>query len=275
MTNMTFAVDEYKTEIQSEFNHLLSASEKANQLYYFLNLHNGWGMHAPLKDREHASSMDFNAEINLITNALILDRNRNGKSIPVPPQDLLFVFQISIEQKGFYAVVRNFISTAEGRTARQEPWREDEWNQRTGLKTGAVIRNIHRELQEAGFEILAEEFKKTHTGKARIVRNAIAHGNFRIPRADTGGQWVFGNYAGAPPNHMYMNTTRLTETEFQDLFLRLLAFRLAFFGAAADHQTKHTNSNFSFTSPNQMKPSEILKCQYDKGSITIKCQGTR
>ena len=218
--------------------------------------------------------MDFNSEINMLTNALILDRIRGGKSIPVPPQDLLFVFQANMEQKGFYAVLRNFVRIADGRTARQEPWGTDEWSERTGLKTGSIIRNVERELRDAGFDKLPEEFGLIHRGRARIVRNAVAHGNFRLPHPDTGGQWIFGNYVGAAPDHLYMDTTRIANSEFRDLFLRFLAFRLAFFGAVDEHKAKHAGSAFSFTAANQMKPSEILKCQFDKGDLSIKYQGT-
>ena len=179
-----------------------------------------------------------------------------------------------MEQKGFYAVLRNFVRIADGRIARQEPWGTDEWSERTGLRTGKIIENVQRELRDAGFDKLAKEFGLTHRGRARIVRNAVAHGNFRTPHPDTGGQWVFGNYAGVAPNHLYMETTRLTDSEFRDMFLRFLAFRLAFFSATEEHEMKHAGNTFSFTSSNQMKPSEILKCQFDKGSLSIKLQGT-
>ena len=260
--------------MQKEFDLLLYAAEKANRFYYLLNLLNGWGMHPPLRERVHASSMDFNIEINRMTNALILDRIRNGKSQFIPPQEALFVFQVNLEQKGFYAVLRNFLNIIEGRIASQEPWKTDEWSKQTGLRTGKVIKNIHNELHDASFIKLADEFQQTHIVRAGNIRNSIAHGNFRIPHADTGGKWIFGNYKGDEAGNLHIETMRITNSEFQDLFRRFLGFRMAFLGAITDHQKKYANRRFSFKASNQNKPSEILECKFDKGTLSCKYQGT-
>ena len=270
----TFIPDAYEAEIHKEFDALLRAAEARNMLYYLLHLLNGWGIHAPLGERENASSMDFNAEINRLTTALILNRIRNGRSIPIPPQDLLFVFQCNMEQKGFYAALRNFISIATDQDARQEPWKTDEWSERTGLRTGTIIRNVQRELSEAGFSKIADEFEATHRGHARTIRNAIAHGNFRIPHTETAGEWVFGNYTKTDRGGFVLKTTRFTSDDFRDIFLQFLTYRLAFFATVEEHKKQYADRSFSFQAANQMDRSEILDCQFDKGSLSIKYKGT-
>ncbi len=270
----TFRPDVYKTQMQEEFDALLRRAEGRNMLYYFLHLLNGWGMHGPLGERENASSMDFNTEINRLTTALILDRIRNGRSIPIPPQDLLFVFQANMEQKGFYAALRNFIRIATDQVARQEPWQANEWREHTGLQTGKIIRNIHQELSNAGFSKLADEFEATHLGHARTVRNAIAHGNFRIPHTETGGEWVFGDYTKIGRSGFILKTTRFTAETFQNIFLRFLTYRLAFFAAAEERENWYIDRSFAFQATNQMDRNEVLECQFDKGTLSVKYKGT-
>jgi hypothetical protein len=179
-----------------------------------------------------------------------------------------------MEQKGFYAALRNFIRIATDQVARQEPWQANEWREHTGLQTGKIIRNIHQELSNAGFSKLADEFEATHLGHARTVRNAIAHGNFRIPHTETGGEWVFGDYTKIGRSGFILKTTRFTAETFQNIFLRFLTYRLAFFAAAEERENWYIDRSFAFQATNQMDRNEVLECQFDKGTLSVKYKGT-
>lgn len=266
--------DAYKLRWQERFYDLLAAARQKNQLYFLLNLLNSWGGAVPLGQSPHASSIDFNVEINRATTSLILDRIRAGRSEPVPPLDMLFVLQLNMESKAFYAALRNFAAICREDIARQEPWKLDEFPRQGVLLTGQIITNLAGEIEKAGFGDLACEFRNTHIDDTRMIRNAVAHGNFRLPSDETDHQWVFGVYVGKAPGHVYMNTERMGEEQVREIFLRFLSFRLAFFSAAGDHEEEVNTKSFKFRAPNQMKPEEVLDCEFDRGVLTIKYQGT-
>lgn len=271
---MAFLADEYRTEMQEKFDALLCAAEERNLLYYLLHLFNLWGLHGPIGAREHGLSMDFNSEINRMTTSLILDKVRHGQVEPILPQDILFVFQANIEQKGFYAGLRNFISIASDADCRQEPWRDDEWREHSKLSTAKIIRNIHNELTQAGFTELAKEFQATHLEKAKSIRNGIAHGNFRIPHTETNDMWVFGDYERTTSGYFTIETTRFTGEDFRDVFLRLLCFRLAFFAAVGAHREKYDKREFDFEATNQKNRGEVLQCRFENRGVIVKYKGT-
>ncbi len=263
------------------FTDLLQAAESKNPLYYHLNLRNLWGLVGPLASRPTACSMDFNAEINRLTQAVLLDPVRRGEAIL--PHVVLLAFQVNMESKAFYATVRNFANIIREERVAAEPWIDSEVNTRHGgLLTGRIIERVGFEIRDAGFVQLADEYAAAHGKKARTVRNATGHGNFRLPAPDTSRQWVFGEYTGTPP-HVSMTTTRMTHQEFEALCRQFFAFRVGFWQAMEPAIAKAKTATCSFRAVNQMKPDEQcrddeepeqLDCHLENGDLCVKYRGT-
>lgn len=266
-------INDYKASFRHKFAELLQKAEAKNTLYYLLNLLNLWGQHGPISKRV-GESIDFNVEINLATNALLLDRIRDGRSEPVRPHEILFLIQINMEAKAVYGVIRNFANICRGEWVGQEPWIKGEMLGH-GLSTMRIISNVASELTDAGFPDLAKEFEAIHTGKAMTIRRAVAHGAFRRPADDTGHEWIFGEYVGTPPRHVYVRTTRMSSEEFTEICRKFLAFRLAFFDAVGEAQERARLESSSFQAANQMKPDEILDCRLHNGGIHFTSTGTQ
>ena len=265
--------EHYRARIERHFAELLRKAEAKNKLYYLLNLLHLWGQHGPISKRG-GESIDFNVEINRATNSLICDRLRDGRSEPVRPHEILFVIQLNIEAKAVYGVIRNFANICIGEWVCQEPWIEGEMSGH-GLSTTKIIRKVASELTDAGFPDLAREFEAIHTGKAMTIRRAVAHGAFRRPADDTGHKWIFGEYVGTAPRHVYMTATRMSNEEFTEVCRKFLAFRFAFFDAIGKAQDKARSESSSFQAANQMKPDEILDCRLDNGELRVTRKGTQ
>ena len=264
-------IEQYKARFQHHFAELLRAAEAKNELYYLLNLLHAWGQVGPMS-RRTGESMDFNVEVNRLTNMLILDRIRHGRAEPIPPHDALFILQLNMEAKAVYGTIRNFANICRGEWVGQEPWLVGEMGRR-GLLTGKIVTNVAWELGDAGFTDLAAEFEAVHTGEAMTIRHAVAHGAFRFPSEDTGGQWVFGEYTGTPPRHVTVKTTRMSPEKFTEVSRRFLVFRLAFFSAVEEALATARSRTSSFQAPNQMEAGELLDCRIDKGQIHVKHKG--
>lgn len=263
--------EQYKQKITEEFNKLLHAAETKNKLYYLLLLY-GWG--------PHKASNDFIAQMNLITNRLLLDRIRNGRSEEIPPHEALLLLQINLEAKAYYAVLRNFAYLAAGQLVFPEPWKpNDEYSviKSSGtavLRTGKILANLVNDLKKAGFNLLSDEFAETHIKSVSHIRNSLAHATFLFPSPDTGDKWVFAHYEEQKLGFISVKRHEYTMNEFHELFARFFAFRLAFLKAFGEHQAAYNGKTFSFQAPNQKNAAEILDCRFDKGNIELKYQGT-
>jgi len=255
----------YRERVGREFDTLLCRAERKNRLFYLLNLFNGWRIQGP------QSSAYFTEHINQVVKRLMLGPVARQENIPY--SDFVLSLQLSMESKGFYATLRNFLYVILGEYAEQEPWLADELVT-GGISTTRVVWNLVEEFRMVNCDYLADEFQSTHAESGLLIRNAIAHGNFAPPRPDTGGEWVFAKYSVEPSRAVTMEETRCPADEFNRICRQLLLFQGGFSDAVEHHQTKYKNGTMTFEAPNQSRPSELLRCGCCSGDIQVKFEGT-
>lgn len=262
-----------REKIEAEFNRLLQDAKTKNEMYYTFNLL-GWG--------GRGRSMHFMAEINRLTNEVLLDRARPGGSQFVAAHEALFVLVTNLEAKEFYAAIRNFESIVSGRRVSPFPWDSNLGEQRTrgkifSLSTGRIIDNLIADLRRVGYADLADEFHYTHHDIGAKIRNAAAHATFLAPSITSNNMWVFADYAVDSNGKMKIVEHEMTEGDFNAFARRFFEFRLAFFRAYNSHSdSMKAAGTFTFLAENQMKKGEMLHCTVDEEGtrIGIKYQGT-
>lgn len=259
-----------KQDAQQDFGRLHDTARAKNQFYYLFNLFGWVGVQR---------TTNFMVQVNQMTNALLLDRVRAVPPQGVPPHEALFLLQTNLEAKAFYASLRNFVSPLVGRHAKPEPWTELH-GERAGkgaklrLATSKIVDNLVDDLRNVGFDALAGEFDATHRGLGGIIRNAAAHATFLIPSPETGGSWIFGNYVANAKGFIQVEDHTVSPEEFRRFLIRLFDLRLAFMQVLDDRRLALREQTFDFSFENQMKPSEVLQCTFDKGTLKFVFQGT-
>jgi hypothetical protein len=258
----------YRDRVRGQFDRMLARGEACNKLYYLLNLF-GTGS-------TRWSNM-FLAQVNAITEALVLRRAVATPPDVIPAGDAVFALQMNLEAKAFYAILRNCVALSFGGLFKPDPWFPDEIVCRktsVTLSTTAIIRNLTKELRDAGFRFLANEFERTHAKEVAHLRNAVAHATFVFPSKETRERWVLGNYAKTHTRHVGIQPTYLTHREFRDIFRRFFAFRLQFYACYNERRERYLPQQFDFQASNQMKVGEMLSCRFERGDLRVTYRGT-
>ncbi len=259
-----------RNQLHAEFKTLLDAARNKSQLYYLLTMVGVSG---------RGRSLDFMAEINRMTTALLFDRLRKSPPEAVNAHEGLFLVQSHLESKAFYATLRNFVSILVGRKFHPHPW-DEQLGERRGklnkvqVSTGKIIANLVADLKLAGFAGLAADFETTHTGLGAVIRNATAHATFLLPTPATGHRWIFGNYMANSAGDLQIAENAVDDSDFQAFVRQFFEVRFAFLDAFTNHRTALDNMSFDFAAENQMKPGEILQCHFESNAVSVKFKGT-
>lgn len=255
----------------NRFRDLLAECDRKNRLYFLLSLFEGWQIPA---------TAAFGVEVNRFTQYALLDRVKNSIATGIPAQEALLLLQWNLENKAFYAVLRNLVSTLTGRRVMPIPWDQTLGEYRsTGagkpilISTTVILKNIAADLRTTGFADLGDELESTHITRVKVVRNGSAHAAFLSPNGQNS-DWTFGDYEADGKGGIKAVEHRMSATEFQQLIVDFFTLRFAFLAEVAGRKEALRGQDFRFQAENQRNPGEILDCHFDKGAIGFTYQGT-
>lgn len=268
-----------KTEnMDRQFDALLAKAEGENELAYLVTLYGSWYPAGQVAERRLFPS-DFVELLSEWVRKLIMEKGTPDR--PYLYHEMLFLFQLIIESKPYYATLRNFVNSASGARIAPEPWRQDEWSNAGSLLTGKLLKHLGEELDASGFEELASEFKIAHDPTTRKIRNAIAHGTFLVPSEKTEQHWIFADYVRDERASAKLDPLRIPHEEFTNLYGRVLGLRQSLFGImrtrkeqigtkhrmvqATDELQSHGYGGFKFTNGSM---SMLVESEPDKDWLT-------
>ena len=200
------------------------ASERTFELAFLINLYGTWYT-GNYVDGKRILVSDFAGVLDEWIHKLI-----GQKGTPEQPyryHEMLFLFQLIMESKSFYATLRNFVRACMDKSISPEPWNDDEWTSGRArvLKSSVLLANIRTELEEAGFTELADEFDAVFCKEGQRIRNAVAHGTFLPPGRKAANAWFFASYIQDKDGSPMLTGSEMSHNDFVSAYKKLLDFR--------------------------------------------------
>lgn len=254
-----FDGNSFKQRIEMLTKQLLIKAQEVHELYFLANLNSIWELE-PLAERDQMFTSDFNPKTDQLIDLLSSKKPKLGEK--TRQHEWLFLLLLLFEGKGFYATLRNFTHIVRGLQPKGEPWNAREWIGKR-LSTTIIIRNLKKELTEAGFDELANEFGKVYQGQIEKIRNAIAHGTFFPPTDQSEGKWRFASYLQSDDERIVLEHFEISGAAFAQIVDQLLFFHLGVSRAIRELQSEYKEETFF----------PATEAAQEKGVIALKFMG--